>query len=324
MSMSRWAPLTLALVPLACGGEDEVGKPRPQPVACHPILPVNDYPDPGSKAADCNALDGYELYFLDTFEVGRSQLGWYVNSDRTAEQVPAPDEDPPRTSDILANGLASGRCVGATRSASAPTACTKLEDAPGSCNEAAPIESRRAIHVLSGSLTANGGQLGRDFPKTGCTADECSLFGKPLLPGPPEVGACSTGLGSTGPTAGCSALNDTSAWDGIVLWARVAPGSATGIRVRVGDGKTDDKSCQCDPYTNQNDSSTGCDKWGTYVALTHDFVAHFVPFKEMQQGGWGRQSDQLDTTNLFSFGIEWGRGAWDLWIDDVAFYRRRP
>jgi hypothetical protein len=35
------------------------------------------------------------------------------------------------------------------------------------------------------------------------------------------------------------------------------------------------------------------------------------------------QSPGLDTSGLFSFGIEFGRGSWDLWIDDVGFYRRK-
>jgi hypothetical protein len=103
----------------------------------------------------------------------------------------------------------------------------------------------------------------------------------------------------------------------------VAPGSSSGVRVRAADGTTDEKGCKCNPYTNQNDSSDGCDKWGTFINLDSTFRAYFLPFSAMQQGGWGLKSRALDTSNLFSLGIEWGRGRWDLWIDDVGFYRSR-
>jgi hypothetical protein len=159
----------------------------------------------------------------------------------------------------------------------------------------------------------------------GCSSIACLKPGtdQVALPGPPEVGPCSFGNGPSQSTQGCLAKDDHSAWDGIVLWVRVAPGSAAYARVRVGDGSTDDKSCACDPYTSQNDSSTGCDKWGTYLNFDPTFRAYLVPFRSMQQGGWGMKAKFLDTSNLFSLAVEWGRGAWDLWIDDVGFYRSR-
>jgi hypothetical protein len=300
------------LLATGCGGEDKA--PRPEPVLCRPILPVSDTPDPGSGPVDCGALDGYELFLIDDFELGRSRTGWYVNNDRTAEQSPAPDEDPPHTSQIP-----GGRCAGVSPSPNAPTLCDDPTTPRGECNGAVSAESRSAIHILSGLLTNNGGQLGRNLQKR-CsdTVEAC-----PFSPGPPEVGPCSIGMGPSPPRTGCSAANDMSGWDGIVFWGRVAPGSQASVRVRAADAATDDAGCICDPYTNQNDSSTGCDKWGSFVVLDPTFRAKFVPFSEMQQGGWGRKSPGLDLHDLFSLGIEYGRGAWDLWIDDIAFYRSR-
>lgn len=337
MRIPVFSGLLLGLLVFSCGGEDKgprvmpvnIGVDgQPLPPYCRPILPVSDSPDPGSGPVDCKALDGYELLMIDDFE-GASSTGWYVNNDRTAEQVPAPDEDPPRTS-----AIPNGRCVGATPTSDAPTVCDSPAAPRGSCTQVARLESRSAIHVRSGLLTNNGGQLGRDLPKVGCSGEACMKLDAPpdadpddprywLVPGPPEVGPCSFGNGPSLATRGCRGKEDYSDWDGLVLWVRAAPGSAAYARVRVGDGSTDDKGCACDPYTSQNDSSTGCDKWGTYLSFDPTFRAYLVPFSSMQQGGWGMKAKFLDKSNLFSLGIEWGRGAWDLWIDDVAFYRSR-
>jgi hypothetical protein len=142
-------------------------------------------------------------------------------------------------------------------------------------------------------------------------------------PGPPEVGPCSIGLGPSKPQHGCHGVNDFSDWDGVVVWARVGPGSSTNLRVRVSDERTDEKACICSGYTNQNDTSNGCDKFGKFFIADAAFRAYLLPFSEMQQGGWGLKSPGLDLSNLFEIVVEYGRGAWDVWIDDIAFYRRR-
>jgi hypothetical protein len=139
------------------------------------------------------------------------------------------------------------------------------------------------------------------------------------------VGPCSVGEPPSPPRLGCQPIYDTSDWDGIVFWGRVAPGSETSVRVRASDYLTDDKGCACNPYTSQNDASDGCDKFGVFVPpLTGDFQVRFAPFEEMQQGGWGRASPGLFRNRIFEIAVEYGRGAWDLWVDDIGFYRRRP
>jgi hypothetical protein len=96
------------------------------------------------------------------------------------------------------------------------------------------------------------------------------------------------------------------------------------VRVRASDERTDDKACICNPFTNQNDPSDGCDKFGRYIELSDTWRAYRVPFAEMQQGGWGLKSSGLDSSNLFEIVIEYGRSSWDIWIDDIGLYRRRP
>jgi len=95
----------------------------------------------------------------------------------------------------------------------------------------------------------------------------------------------------------------------------------------VSDRHTDDsnQACECNPNTNQNDTTDGCDKFGSYIVLDDTWRPYLVPFNEMQQGGWGKPAPNgLDTHGLFSIAIDYGRAAWDLWIDDIGFYRRKP
>jgi hypothetical protein len=175
------------------------------------------------------------------------------------------------------------------------------------------------MHIVTGLLTNNGGQLGQTLAR--CPAEspgECTY-----REGGREVGACSLQDNPIHPQKGCKGF-DASAWEGIVLWARVGPGSQASVKVRTADAATDDKGCICNPYTNQNDSSGGCDKWGKFITLDQTFRAYLVPFDELQQGGWGTPSPFLDTSDLFSIAVEYGRGAWDLWLDDIGFYRRKP
>ena len=316
-------PLLAAGVLLAvgCAGEDN-GRPS-KASACLPIEPLSDFPDLGGNAPDCSALDGYELFFLNRFEQGETRTGWYTNTDRTAVQDPPPDTDPLPSSDIP-----GGRCVGFAPGADAPAVCDDPEAAPGSCTGALPADSRAAIHIRTGLMTNNGGVMGHITQKECLPIEQspaCTLHA-----GPPEVGPCTnTGIptdisqGPSPPRRGCRAADDTSAWEGVTFWARVAPGSTPTIRLRISDERTDDKACVCNPHTNQNDSSDGCDKFVRAVTLDDTWRAYFVPFAEMQQGGWGLKSPGLDISNLFEIGFEYRHGAWDLWIDDVAYYRRK-
>ena len=298
-----------------CGGEN--AGPRPEPAACGEIRSVSDTPDPGSGPADCAALDGLELYMIDDFEPGSSRTGWYVDNDRTALQSPLPQTDPFPTSEVP-----GGRCVGYD-SDNPAMICSDPTTPRGRCERVADLASQRAVHIRTGFLSRDGGKIGKNFAKVGCLkpdADDPETL-CPYRGGPPETGPCSTAEPPSPPLKGCRAALDFSDWDGVVVWARKAPGSFTNVRVRFSDVRTDEAACVCNPYTDQNDTSDGCDKFGTYISLDTDFQPFFLPFDEMQQGGWGLCSPGLDTSELLSVGVEYGRGVWDIWIDDIAFYR---
>lgn len=311
--------LVLATGALAsgCGGTDNGD--RPEPTHCRPIEELSDTPDPGSGPVDCSVLDGLEVYMLNNWETGSTRPGWYVNTDRTALQEPPPDIDP-----IPTEAIPGGRCI-EYDSDNPPTLCNDPSAPRGQCDEVLDLTSWRAVHVRSGFLTGNGGVFGHKFPKEDCVApneDDPSTLCR-FRPGPPEVGPCSVGEGPSPPLLGCNAKHDFSDWDGVLVWARKAPGSYTTIRVRVSDVRTDESACICNPLTNQNDTSDGCDKFGAFISLENDFQAFLIPFREMQQGGWGLSSPGLDTSELMEIGLEHGRGSWNYWIDDVAFYRSK-
>jgi hypothetical protein len=272
-------------------------------------------PDLGGGFVDCHALDGYELYVLNQFE-NPTPTGWYTNNDRTAEQHPPPDSDP-----IPVTTIPGGRCVGFAPGANVATVCEDPAAPRGSCTRVYDTSSRAAVRITAGTMT-DGGAFGHITRKHAPPADAPAC---PFKAGPPEVGPCSHGLGPSSPQPpGAHAVDDTSDWEGIVIWARIARGSASSIRVRVSDPLTDDKGCVCNPFTNQNDASDGCDKFGSFVALDDTFRAYRLPFAEMKQGGWGKKSPGLDHGDIFEMGIEYRGGPWDLWIDDWALYRRRP
>jgi len=316
----RLVALALALTAVACGGSTE--DKRTETGLCRPMPDfVNEFgPDDGGHPAKCDALDGYELYLLDRFEVLHSS-DWYFNNDRTARQSPVPDSQGVET-----EAIPGGRCIGAVPTERAPTLCDRPEARPGECSGTYVPDSWQAINIRTGYMTGNGGVMGTIRPKKNCISpDETKPETVcPFQAGPPEVGPCSTGEGPSPSLFGCEAAEDTSTWEGIVFWGRVGPGSESSIRIRASDPYTDDKACFCNPYTNQNDASDGCDKFGAFVELDQNYRAVFARFDEMQQGGWGLPRDHLDVSNLFEIVFEYGAGTWDLWIDDVALFRRRP
>lgn len=281
----------------ACGGTNDVPRPLPGN-SCEPITLTGEA-DLGTGPVNCHALDDYELSPIDYFESGAG-TGWYTNNDRSALQDPPPDVDP-----VPGAAIPGGRCL----------------DVPGA-------ESRYAIHIRSGVLSDFGGVLGHNMRRLldqkPCPITPC--FARPNPPRP--TGPCGFGMGT--PTASdmpsaCITGEDASEWEGIVLWARKGAGSGSSVRVHVSDRNTDDsnQACVCNPFTNQNDTTDGCDKFGRYIVLDGTWRPYLVPFAEMQQGGWGRPSPGLDKSGLFSVAIDYGRAAWDLWIDDISYYRRK-
>src|SRR5262245_26977807 len=97
--MRKVFALTLALSAVACGGSTDVKRPTSGECRGIPDFELSYGTDDGGNPADCNALDGYELYFLNDFE-GAHDPSWYFNNDRTALQTPPPDSQGTTTTPI--------------------------------------------------------------------------------------------------------------------------------------------------------------------------------------------------------------------------------
>lgn len=120
---------------------------------------------------------------------------------------------------------------------------------------------------------------------------------------------------------------DGSEWEGIAFWARVGTGSRTPVRIELGERHTDEKFDEgngplCNPLHTDDDTETGCDKFGTALQLGPDWKFYAIPFDELRQKGWGKRAPYFDRWGLRSLSFQFERGVWDLWIDDVRLYRR--
>jgi hypothetical protein len=115
-------------------------------------------------------------------------------------------------------------------------------------------------------------------------------------------------------------------WDGVAFWARSAPGTRNVLKVSVPESHTDEKYevngkpvCYFDSF--EDDTTQACDKHGSWVTVTEDWKLYKLPFREMRQAGWGKPAAFFDLSRVTGLGIEYAAGRWDLWFDDIGFYR---
>jgi hypothetical protein len=191
----------------------------------------------------------------------------------------------------------------------------KLEDQPR-CG------SRYAMHVVGGPFETWGGVFAAQFGSPGLDLDTSDKAGGVK-------------------------------WEGLSFWARVAPDSRSSLRIELADEHTDDKQkvydgelvssltsdemtewCKNPTYVCNGDSTRestdGCDKFGANRAMTSDWEFFTFKFDTLRQSGWGQVAlDEngrqvgLDINQLRSLTFLWTTGNWDVWIDDIAFYRRK-
>lgn len=66
-----------------------------------------------------------------------------------------------------------------------------------------------------------------------------------------------------------------------------------------------------------------CDPFGLGVLLTPEWSLVKLPFSKVKQKGFGVPSPlgHLDSSALVGLQLAFSAGNWDVWIDDIAFYR---
>ena len=122
---------------------------------------------------------------------------------------------------------------------------------------------------------------------------------------------------------------DGREWEGIAFWARRAAYSRGTVRVEIADKHTDgdyineDGEPACQLIVDQDHLKEGCDRFGGYALVGPDWEFFTLPFDELRQAGWGKQAPEFDQSALRSITFMFPTGTWDIWIDDVNFYRRR-
>lgn len=126
-----------------------------------------------------------------------------------------------------------------------------------------------------------------------------------------------------------SPFDDAAEWEGVAFWARRAPHSRGILRIEVADTQTDgtyitasgEPPCSYD--ASQDEIFEGCDRFGGYVQVGPSWNFFTLPFDSLAQAGWGKSADSLRIGELRSITFLFGAGTWDVWIDDVAYYKRR-
>jgi len=307
---------SLLLVLSGCGGED--GGPRPTESI---VLELPD--DPGSGPVDCPVQDDdgswvlgddrFEFDFLETFPYGAAERGWYTNNARCYQC-----EQLWRACNGIESGGNPGRsCLeidGRDRDADE----SALESCWADC-EAIQSPSYFEKPVYAESIP-NGGRCGSEF----AFHLQAGPFDRVLF----EVNKSWGGvLGLEFAQPGV----DASSYDGIAFWGRRNPAARNAIRLDVTDRYTNQDyvspatgEALCVGETTADDPSEGCDKFGSDALLGPDWQLYTLPFAEMRQGGWGMHAPNLDVWGLLSVGFSYDEGVWDFWLDDIAFYTRRP
>ena len=281
--MAGWLSLSLA-----CGGD---ARPQVNPDASFP-------PDPGSGPFLCSVADGFEFSSIEDFELGAAGNGWFTNNDVCATCQPLVDDladvqallaGSPADKTLLAEQQADLDTLAPCREkcAASQQPCTFDKPLPAERMPRGRCQSWWALHGRTQRLGGWGGNYGVRFT-------------------PPR---------------------DAHEFKGIAFWGRAAPGSRNAVRVELADKYTDEKYVGpdggpiCNPSSTLDSLTTGCDKFGGYAVLGDDWQLVLIPFDELRQAGWGRKAPDLDLAALRYLSFTFGPGSWDLWIDDVAFYR---
>jgi hypothetical protein len=118
---------------------------------------------------------------------------------------------------------------------------------------------------------------------------------------------------------------DATDWDGIAFWARrsedTSPNQALKMTV-VDEFTAADKGSYCRDGLYD---AEGCDAYGRAVLLSDEWELFLIRFEEMYQEGHGLRSEEptvlLEEVGGVSFLV--GGGTWEVWVDEVAYFRTK-
>jgi hypothetical protein len=123
---------------------------------------------------------------------------------------------------------------------------------------------------------------------------------------------------------------DASDWDGVAFWGRRGEDSGSTLFFAISEKHTDQNDGSRlfedrEPFCEENpvDPLMKCDRFGVGVGLEKEWQFFKVPFSRMRQRGFGIQAPEMDLSALIGVNISFEIGDWDIWMDDVAFYREK-
>jgi hypothetical protein len=117
---------------------------------------------------------------------------------------------------------------------------------------------------------------------------------------------------------------DASAFDGVAFWAKKSPESFSALRLGVADVHSSPEGGYCDPNAPDRDPNRCDDSFGGFVNLSDGWRFFTFDFAEMRQGGWGKHAPNFDLGKLYGLNFAYQAGSWDIWIDDVSFFEKKP
>lgn len=314
--LATWCCLLAGCLLTGCGGTDE-GRSTQKPETTF-------LPDPGSKPVLCDQSEGYEIPpegLIDDFETGAAIGAWYTNNDvcegcqelrNQISELPATGAEEARAALLDDLDVCLEPCIEAQ-----PTPIWITRPIPADAIPNGRCGSRFAMHVQGGPFAVWGGTFGLNLNN-----------------------------------------RDVSSFDGVAFWARKGPSGRNTLRIDLGDLNTDDQyvdsetgRSRCLPgcpnvppgvqrlpgedcFTEDN-QELGCDKFGAYALLGADWKYYRIPFSEFRQSGYGLSVPSLclrSSTNpeshcygaggIRSLSTFYGHGQWDIWFDDIGFYRQ--
>lgn len=260
-----------------------------------------DFPDREALPLDCSVEDTYELSVLRPFDdVGTGT--WFSADDQTG-YVPC------------------GEGIPVEQDPSVPVD----ENAP--CLEPGP---RAAVATATIEALPDGdrcGDVNAAVLRAERNHDWGSIFGDYDL-------------------ASITAPRDASEYEGVALWARASVGTDKGVLVLLDDQYTTAAAGICDepevvegtrgpelvgqpgvvlPGTVPKENDCG-NSFQRVLTVTERWQLHLLPFSSFSQDPLpNRRLSGIDSSALYGMVFRAPKAArLELWIDDIAYYRRRP
>jgi len=124
---------------------------------------------------------------------------------------------------------------------------------------------------------------------------------------------------------------DGTEWDGVSFWVRRGPGDVgrsmfAGISEWHTRAPNDDdaeardrENSFCEDFGDLTELK--CDRFGVGVGVDEEWRFVAIPFSAMMQQGWGAAAPCPYIRELWGLAFQMSAGDWDIWLDDVAYYR---